>query len=59
MTRLAEDIAEIKVNVAETKTDMRWVKNTLKLHISHHHQVRLAMIGSLIAAGTAILIAIL
>ena len=52
MTRIAEDIAEIK-------TDMKWVKNTLKLHISHHFFVRLAMISSFIAAGTAILIAIL
>lgn len=52
MTRIAEDIAEIK-------TDMKWVKKTLKLHISHHFMVRLAMISSLIAAGTAILIAIL
>ncbi len=52
MTRIAEDIAEIK-------TDMKWVKNTLKLHISHHFMVRLAMISSFIAAGAAILIAIL
>lgn len=52
MTKIAEDIAEIK-------TDMRWVKNTLKLHISHHFLVRLAMLGSMAAAGTAILIAVL
>ena len=52
MTKIAEDIAEIK-------TDMKWVKSTLKLHISYHFMVRLAMLGSLIAASTAILIAIL
>ncbi len=52
MTKIAEDIAEIK-------TDMKWVKSTLKLHISHHFMIRLAMISSVIAAGAAILIAVL
>ena len=52
MTRIAEDIAEIK-------TDMKWVKSTLKLHISYHFMVRLAMLTTLIASGTAILIALL
>lgn len=52
MTKIAEDIVEIK-------TDVKWVKEALKVHMSRHFQVRLAMVASLIAAGTAILIAIL
>ena len=52
MTKIAEDIAEIKTGVS-------WIKKTLEIHMTRHFQVRLAMIGSLIAAGTAILIAIL
>ena len=52
MTKIAEDITEIK-------TDVKWLTCLMKKHISHHFQVRLALIASLIAAGTAILIAIL
>ncbi len=52
MTKIAEDIAEIK-------TDMKWVKRTLGSHMSQHFKVRLAMLGSLIAAGTALLIVLL
>ena len=52
MTKIAEDIAEIK-------TDMKWLTCMMKKHLSHHFFVRLAMISSFIAAGTAILIALL
>ncbi len=52
MTKIAEDIAEIK-------TDVSWIKKTLEIHMTRHFQVRLAMLGSLIAAGAAILIALL
>ncbi len=52
MTKIADDIAEIK-------TDVSWIKKTLSTHMTRHFQVRLAMLGSLIAAGTAILIALL
>ena len=52
MTKIAEDIAEIK-------TDVSWIKKTLDQHMSQHFKVRLAVLGSLIAAGTAILIALL
>ena len=52
MTKIAEDIAEIK-------TDVSWIKKTLDRHMSYHSGVRLAMLASIIAAGTAILIALL
>lgn len=52
MTQVAEDIAEIK-------TDMKWVKKTLLTHVNQHFLLRLALMGSLITSGTAILIAIL
>ncbi len=52
-------MTEIAENIAQIKTDVEWLKEAMKKHISHHFQVRLALIGSLIAAGTAILIAVL
>ncbi len=52
MTQISEDITKIK-------TDVSWIKNALEIHMTRHFQVRLAMLGSLIAAGTAILIALL
>ncbi len=52
MTQISEDITKIK-------TDVSWIKSALATHMSRHFQVRLALIGSLIAAGTAILIALL
>ncbi len=59
MTQISEDITEIKITVAKTKSDISWIKKALETHMSRHFQVRIAMIASLIAAGTAILIAIL
>lgn len=48
MGRLYEDIAEIKV-------DMRWVKESLKTHMSQHFKVNLAVciavIGMVISIG--------
>ncbi len=52
MTKISEDIAEIK-------TDVKWLTCIMKKHMSHHFMIRLTMLGSLIAAGTAILIALL
>ena len=51
MTQISEDITKIK-------TDVSWIKKTLERHMSRHFQVQLAMVASLIAAGTAILIAL-
>ena len=52
MTKISEDIAEIK-------TDVSWIKKTMENHMSQHFKIRLAMLGSLIAAGTALLIVML
>ncbi len=49
----------LQTDMAEVKTDVKWLKENAKRHNSHHFQVRLAMIGSLIVSGAAILIAIL
>jgi len=52
MTKISEDIATIKADVS-------WIKNALETHMSRHFQIRLALLASVIAAGTAILIALL
>ena len=51
-------MTEIAENIAQIKTDVSWLKAAMKLHLSHHFHGRLALIGSLIAAGVAILIAL-
>ena len=52
MTQVSEDIAEIK-------TDVSWIKKTLETHMGQHFMLRLALVGSFVAACTAILIALL
>ena len=52
MTKISEDITTIK-------TDVSWIKKTLEAHMNQHFMLRLALVGSLIASGTALLIALL
>ncbi len=52
MTKISEDITTIK-------TDVSWIKKTLSTHMSQHFMLRLALVGSFVAACTAILIAML
>ena len=51
MTKISEDIATIK-------TDVSWIKKTLETHMGQHFMLRLALMGSVIASITAILIAL-
>ena len=50
MNKYAEDIAEIK-------TDLKWIRSTLSTHISQHFRVNLAVLCSVIAAGVAVVLA--
>ena len=52
MSKIAEDIAEIK-------TDVSWIKKTLEVHMSQHFKVRLALLGTIIAAAVAVLLTIM
>lgn len=49
--RLFEDVAEIR-------TDMKWVKSTLKLHMTQHFRVRLMMAGAVVAAISAVIVGV-
>ena len=50
MTKIAEDIASIK-------TDVGWIKSTMKDHLSQHFKIRLAVgiavLGAAISLGFA------
>ncbi len=52
MTKISEDITAIK-------TDVSWIKKTLETHMRQHFMLRLALVGSLIASATAVLIVLL
>ena len=52
MTKISEDITAIK-------TDVSWIKKTLEAHMNQHFMLRLALVGSFVAALTAIGIALL
>jgi len=52
MTKISEDIAEIR-------TDVSWIKKTMEVHMGQHFKVRIAMLASFIAAVVAVLITIL
>lgn len=53
MTKYAEDIAEIK-------TDMKWVKEAIKNHMSQHFKVNLAVgiavLGAMISIASVFII---
>ncbi len=52
MTQISEDIAEIK-------TDVKWLKDAMKIHQSQHFKIYVMFFGSIFGAGLALLIALM
>ena len=49
--RLFEDVAEIKC-------DMKWVKSTMKTHMTQHFRVRIMMAAAVIAALASVIVGV-
>ncbi len=52
MTNVAKDITEIK-------TDVKWIKESFRQHLTEHFRVRLMATGAAIAAVVAVVLALL
>lgn len=44
--------------LTEVRTDVRWLKEMFNKHLQEHFQIRLLLIGSLLSAMAAVVIAI-
>lgn len=51
MTKVAEDIAVIK-------TDVKWIRETQKEHLTDHKRLRMMVYTALMGVGVSILLAI-
>ncbi|MBW1931416.1 MAG: hypothetical protein JRI56_00015 [Deltaproteobacteria bacterium] len=43
----------------EVHNDVKWIKKLIETHFSEHFKIRLALFGSVLAAATAIMIALM
>ncbi len=48
-----------KEMLVEVHTDIKWLKNAFTVHLSEHFRIRILMLGSVIAAAAALLIALI
>ncbi len=50
--------AKDKERLVEVHTDIKWLKKAFTTHLSEHFRVRILCVGALIAAVSALLIAL-
>jgi hypothetical protein len=51
-------VGKIEEDIVEIKTDLKWIKQTLETHISHHWQIKTLAIAAVAGGIVSLLIGI-
>lgn len=52
-------MSQIEKDLAEVKTDVKWIKSTLETHIAHHWQIKIIALTAVIGGIVSLIFGVL